>query len=243
MSYQSARQIEQVSSLEGQGGSPNGGFAEASIHELMNDLSKKYGISQKDLGTGSGGGFHSEMSGGGEFLKQKSGIGEQNFAEGQLGLNDLSEQGQFGSSNDKRIVQKKLEALSGEGHDVVKQLKESIGEGQAILKKMQGVGVGEKATVLGKKSAEQGLSGSGVIEGTMGQALKSYEKSAGVDLNDTLRVVGSALGPVWLPLMLTAEARRLSERQQAYKSEGSSGMGEAIAQRSKMLKSYKAQDY
>lgn len=231
MSYHH-KQIEQVKQVEGQGAA-SGGFAEASINELMTDLSKKYGSAGQSLGHG-GGNFSGEM-GGGNFKKTDVESGIVSSLEGQVGGSD----GSFARK-------KNLEALSGEAGDVASTLRNAIGEGNAILKKMEGHGVGERATVLGKKAVESELSGGGEVQqGMMGQGLKHAEKlqqQPTLETRAALYGMAAAVGPVGWSAIATAEAGRFIDRLQS-RNEAQSGMGEAIAQRSKMLNSYKAKDY
>lgn len=231
MSYHH-KQLEQVKQVEGQGSS-GGGFAEASIHELMGDLSKKYGSTGQSLDHGSGN-VIGEM-GGGNFKKADAGSSTINSLEGQLG-----------GSEGNAIYHKKLEALSGEAGDVANTLRAAIGEGNAILKKMEGQGTGERAAVLGKRAVEKEMSGGGdVQQGSMGQGLKYAEKlqqQPSLENRALLYGMAASMGPVGWSAIVTAEAGRLADRLQS-RNEGHSGMGEAIAQRSKMLNSYKLKDY
>lgn len=233
MSYHNEQleQVKQVKQVEGQGSS-SGGFAEASINELMTDLSKKYGSTGQSLGHG-GGNFSGEMGGG-------------NFKKAEIGSAINSLEGQVGGYEGSFAPKKNLEALSGEAGDVASTLRNAIGEGNAILKKMEGHGVGERATVLGKKAVEEELSGGGEIQqGSMGQGLKHAEKLQQQPILENraaLYGMAAAMGPVGLNAIVAGEAGRFIERLQS-RNEGHSGMGEAIAQRSKMLNSYKLKDY
>lgn len=231
MSYHH-KQIEQVKQVEGQG-SASGNFAEASINELMTDLSKKYGSAGQSLGQG-GGNFAGEM-GGGNFKKADAGSSTVDGLEGQLG-----------SAEGNAIHHKKLEALSGEAGDVANTLRQAIGEGSAILKKMEGQGAGERATVLGKKAIESELSGGGEVQqGSFGQGLKHAEKlqeSKGMEARAALYGMAATMGPVGWSAIAMAETGRFIDGLSARK-DARSGMGEAIAQRSKMLNSYQAKDF
>ncbi len=207
MSYHNVRNIEQNLSMEGQA-TAYGSSSDASMNEVMSELSKRHNHLAKQ------GGIGAEDS---DAVAARQGGGLKDFASKGGGDTEFGEYCKKGIAADNIAIGKKdAEFANGEGFAVKGELKH-----------------------LGMKNAEGQYAG-GIGFAEKANNTNSWDRT----LNNAMLGIGAALGPVGLPLVLTAEARMLQDKYSAksYAQEGSSGLQKEFTQRQKMLKSWTLRD-
>lgn len=217
MSYHAHKNAEQsLQQVEGQVQSHRAGIgssSEAQINEVMSELSK------------------------GQAHIFKKGIAGSSIEE-SFGI--PSEGGGFKKFGNPIAGGEEFAKMGCEGQEL-KQL------GKREMAKMAQIGEAD-----GEGFANEGLSKKGALNSSLsgGESFghKAMEKNINTSdnfANGLMLGVGTVLGPVGLPLVITAQARMLRDQLSQSKSAGeygSSGIHNEMAQRQKMLKSWKLDD-
>lgn len=246
MSYH-GNKIEQLKQLDGQ--LNNGGYGspnEAYINEVLGDLQKAHSFKKGIAGFG-----QSEPN----CAFESHGGGMRNFGEGfavgesmkHLGAAaKYAELKQFGQPN----VCDEFDKIGG----AIGKRVEKLGHGIAnSVDEFSKCGIANSAEPLGKLGAAEAIIGKKYAELKHGYgesyAQKAMEKNVNTTWdnisNGVMLGIGTALGPVGLPLVLTAEARMMRDALNQRNSYGESHSGsfhKEMIQRQKMLKSWRSID-